>query len=261
MKLPEFRKRQARLIDMNMKNALKSLSKSIIKNNECEYIFSEIKHPIFNSVLDTNSTITDIEPLVDHILSDYKDKSSSHCWWICENTEPDNLPDILIKKGYTKGPSFCGMHARIDQISLNKEIDPRKEIKRVETIKEIEEWVKPIQASFDFSDEVTFEFANCYKELLNDQRLFHFIAYYEGELAGSSTIFFDENSAGFYNGGVFPEFRRLGVITHLAQEMIAAVEKRGYKDLVIQAAEITQHLGMKIGFKQHINYVSYFSSY
>lgn len=120
--------------------------------------------------------------------------------------------------------------------------------------------MKPIQVSFEFSDEVTFEFANRYKELLNDQRLVHFVAYYEGQLAGASTIFFDNDSAGLYNGGVYPKFRRLGVISHLTQKMITEVEKREYKDLVVQAAEITRHLGMKMGFKQYVNYEAYFFS-
>lgn len=257
MHLSTTETREARLIDENIKNAFRLLSADKRLTEKSEYFFSDVLHPMFNCVLATNALPNELELIIKAIRDEYTQKSRAHTWWVSEYTVPNDLANYLIKMRYVQWASFMGMHAGSDSISLHKQVNSKILIRQVTTLQEMDMWIIPIQKGTMFSDAVSSAFLNCNKLFFKDQHLVHFIAYYEDNPVGSASIFFDNESAGLYNGSVVPEFRRLGVITHLGMDMIAEIKRRGYKDIVMQGGEFVRDLGIEMGFKEYINYQTY----
>lgn len=257
---PPYKSREALLIEKNLINAFVAMSNNQLFQDKTQYLFSNIPIPIFNCVIDVNLDPKNTEQNVKAIWAEYEENNKPHCWWISERSEPQQIVKILTKFNFVKGPFYRGVHALIKDVKRNFEDDPRIRIEKVNDIKTLEEWVKPLQLSFNFSDEVTFAFLQRLKKLYQeDERLIHFVAFYDNQLAGAASLFLDDDSAGFYNGSTFPVFRKKGVMTRLRKARLMEAEARGYKDVIIQVTEDTFNTVAQAGFKIYFNLQSYFS--
>jgi hypothetical protein len=260
MMLPPSKTHEAKLIDTNLKNAFFAMSSVQKSQGNSQYVFSNIPHPVFNCVLHAEASENEAEKLIQIISADYKKNNIPHCWWLTECSTPQSLAKLLKNLGFIKGPSYCGLHVHTKKIKLESTEYPTIRIEQIKSIEEIDHWVTPIQESFEFSKEVTEGFVNCFKNLLNkDKRFIHFVAYYNDSLAGSATLFLDQESAGLYNGAVFPSFRRKGIMGCLGKHMVLEAINRGLKDIIVQTASTSYNLAIKAGFKTYLNYHAYLS--
>lgn len=260
MLLPDNTTKEAKLIDMNFRKAFIAMS-SIQKDlSGSQYVFSKIPHPIFNCVIKTNSSEENVENTIKNISDDYQKHNTPHCWWVSDHLESTSFPAYLKQMGYQLGPLYWGMHGKIKKIKLPEIENASIRIERVSCLEELDSWIQPIQASFEFSNEVATAFLDCFKDLfIKNNRMIHFIAYYDNQVAGSSTLFLDKDSAGLYNGAVLPQFRRKSVISFLGNHMVKEAKNQGLDDIVMQAADDTYNLGIKVGLEKYSHFQAFFS--
>ncbi len=260
MMLLPWKTKQAQLIEKNLENAFIAMSSQQKQYQETRYIFSKIPHPVFNCVIRARTTECELEKTIQTILQDYKEHNTPHCWWITENSEPQEISKYLKKLGFQKGPNYRGMHAEMKDINLDFEISSRIHIEQITEINTFDAWVRPLAESFEFTPNVEKAFSNCYQDLFNrDKRFINYIAFYDNHPAGATTLFLDNDSTGLYNGGVFTQFRDKGVLSHLGKTMLLEAKKRGVEEVVVQVNEAAHNMAIKAGFKEYINFQSYLS--
>jgi hypothetical protein len=266
---PIWAGKQAKLIEKNMTNAFLAMSYANKIQSNCHYIFSHIPHPIFNCVISAQTTEPEVESLIKSIGSDYLEKKIPHSWWLSERSEPISFPKHLKNRGYSMGPQYSGMHLNLNNQTIRsiksiQAINSNEKNIRVEVINDIKNldlWIKPIQDGFALPENIAAAFLQCFRSnFLTNQKLIHYLAYYDNNLAGAITLFLDDDSAGIYNGAVFPELRKSGVMTALGNMMLLEAKNQGYEDVIVQANDASHSLCTAVGFKTYLNLQAYLST-
>jgi len=260
MILPPHRTKQANLIAMNLQAAFTALSIAQKEIDHIQYLYSDIPHPVFNCIIQAQSSTETIQSSIRAIFQDYKQNNIPHCWWVTEQFTPDNIREELLSSNYQKGPLYRGVHAELKKLNLTFETNPKVHIKRIQEASEFDDWVRPIQEGFEFNDLVTNAFVSRYKKLhITDHRFISYIAYYDNQLAGSLTLFVNANVAGLYNGAVLTPFRRKGIMLALGKNALLEAREKGLKDAVSQVGEGTYPLSINIGFKEYLGFQAFLS--
>src|SRR5579872_4816014 len=240
--------REAKLIEENLQNAFIAMSSIQKKYKNSVYIFSAIPHPVFNCVIAANATHDEAEDTIKAISEDYRKNNTPHCWWISDRSNPENFEYLLKKLNFQKGPSYRGMHLDLKKTHITLTESPSIRVEKISNLDSFDEWVKPIQESFEFSNEVTMAFVQCYKDLfVKDKRFISYCAFYEDQLAGVTTLFLDKDSAGLYNGAVFLKFRNKGIISQLGNTMLLEAKNQGVEEVVVQVSQDLYDLSVKAG--------------
>lgn len=260
MLLPPFARKEARLIEKNLQNALLAMSYVHKKQGDFQYIFSKIPHPIFNCVIDVHATDLTVKETIQTVTADYEKNNISHGWWLSERSTPMDLGQHLLRAGFQLGPQYQGMHANLKKIHLDLKHGSPISIKRISHISDLDHWITPIQEGFAFSNLVATAFLETFKDLfVRDSRLIHYLAFYDNQLAGSLTLFLDEDSAGLYNGAVLPPFRNKSVMKSLVYCIFQDIKNEGLEDIVVQVNEASHPMASQAGFKEYLNFQSYLS--
>lgn len=260
MILERNKSRQANLIIRNFKNAMAALSFIQKQYHNSQYLFSKIPHPIFNCVIDPITTKNEVEKTITHIWEDYQKNNLSHCWWISDLTEPSDFPQYLERLSFQKCPAYRGMHANLKKLKIELDTPSNIQIKKITHVDTFDTWIKPIAESFEFSKLAALEFSQCYKNLFERKKQFiSYVALYEGNVAGSATLFLDNDSAGLYNGAVLPPLRNKGILTLLANTMLLEAKNQGFEDVITQVSDKIYNLSLRAGFKEYLQLQAYLS--
>ena len=227
------------------------------KQYDCRYTLSPTNNPIFNSVLAVEADSSNIDYAVDSVAKFYQARKKSHCWWLTDWDEKNHLGQKLEARGYQKGDAFSGMVCELKKELTFQEFDPAIDIKQISNIEDLGILVEMIQVAFEFDQEATQFYLKTFEQLFSNPKFQHVLAYYNGVPAGCGTLFFTEDSVGFYNLAVLPEFRHKKIASAIQQYRLTVSKATGYRYAVLQASNMAENLDKRLGFKSVMQFTPY----
>lgn len=257
---------KAELIAENTFNFFRLFAQESISKPEIFYMCSAIPHPIFNCVLKCNIKNSNIEHILSEVDAYYKQKSIPFSWLVTELFEPNNITDILLDRKMKQVGRYAGLicdlrKATVQSSNKNENICKSLKIVSVTNTEELDDWIKPLQLCFDFSNTVTAGMLEAFKRLLIPARkkLEHFSVFFEGKRVGTGSLFFDTLSAGLYNLSVLPEYRNLGIASEIQKFRLQMAREKGYRYAVLQASTMAHSLDKKLGFEEGDIHFSFYA--
>jgi len=131
-------------------------------------------------------------------------------------------------------------------------------IKEVESNDDLSEWIIPVNDAFHVEDgDDSYQQLNAAVLQNNAKKLRHFVAYSDGKLAGSATLFVSQDAVMLHNLATKTEFRNNGIGTALTLHMLAAAKKMGYVHCFLDASAVAFSLYQKLGFKVYSSTLIY----
>ena len=251
------------LIQENFQNLFCKISNSIIKKQNTVYNASGIQHPLFNAILNTHETSDNLPNFLNEITDFYKKQNLPFAWWVTKLSQPKNLELFLIDAGFTCVQSFSGRVLELEKYQPTHDNPaaavPNLSIQPVQNIEELDAWLVPMQISFEFSEEVSKTFLQNIKKIFENSKdeLQHFMAFLNGKHVASASLFLDKNSAGLYNLGVLPEYRKRGIGTALKHHRLQIAKQNAYENVVIQSAPMGEDIDQKLGFTEYMRLSAY----
>lgn len=224
----------------------------------CTYTLPDADFPLFNSILNTEHT-KDKMPIVIKKMKQIYQHKKQFCWWLTDFVKPQELAYVLADEGFQRGSPFTGMIYDLSRPITQPDYITDIQIQTVTCQDQFDEWIKPLQVSFEIDDRSSAFCANALKTLLNDIRFKHFYVESNGQIVGVASLFIENGISGFYNLGVLPEYRHQKIATALKCFRLKISQDLGAKGAILQSSEMGKDLDQRLGFKPVFDFVPYFS--
>ena len=189
------------------------------------WTMTDVPHPLFNSVL--RARLDSAEAAIDAAIA----RGMPVLWWVGPSSTPTDLGARLIARGFRLVAENPGM-------ALSGPLSPRSEERRLAVVHD--DTALRLWNSIPNGSEARYQF---YAETAHLFR--HYIAYADGEPAGTATLFEAAGVAGIYNVYVKPEHRRRGIGEALTR---AALQDAESEVAVLQASTESAALYRRMGF-------------
>jgi N-acetylglutamate synthase-like GNAT family acetyltransferase len=120
-------------------------------------------------------------------------------------------------------------------------------MERVQNNHDLSAWIQPVAVAFSMTPEMALAYQRCLESASDE--FIHFVVKKEGVVVAGASLYLHPETAGFYNLGVLPEFRKQGIGTALHHVRMNAAREKGYANATLQATPMAAHLGASIGFE------------
>lgn len=249
------------LIQVNLENFWKKMADtqlvSVEESKTSLFMNSHRDDPIFNSIIRFRPKEGNFESEKKKIDDYYKSKNLSYCWWTI--TPPkglDTLSKQLITEGFTQTLAVKGMAMNIESFQWDGFLPEDIDIVEVNSSAQLQDWMEPIQASFDMTPEIRMLYIHImteWQKMSND--LLTYVMYVNGQPVSSFSVFFDKDVASFYNVATLPSFRKKRISSSIAACCLALSRQKKYQWVTLQASPYSVKLFERLGFKTYIDYV------
>lgn len=212
---------------------------------------TDIQDEFYNSLICTESLPKDPSAIIDSILSVFQHKNIPLTWWQFPSTQPENLNDYLKVHGFNSIESYPAMS--LDLHSMNHfNMTTELEIKRVENIGSLKQWVDTFIVGFEESEEVRDPLYEMNLQLgfSESSPLQNYLGFINGEPVGTSTLFIGGGVAGIWGVSVAPNARKKGVGTAMTVVPLLDAKSKGIDTGVLFASKIGESVYRKIGFQE-----------
>lgn len=184
------------------------------KENGSKCIYTGIDFPFLNAVYSTDAELENIDTHIADNIEFFK--GSPFAWYVNENEV--KLEKKLQEFGFTTPGSFYGMsgskksNKSISDKNINVEL-----VKNEEMLNVFQEIIKE---SFVFSDVVAHDYRSLMSDLQWQGKIKNYIAYYKGMPCATLSTVERANTLSFWNGATREEFRRNGLCSFMAQNIM-----------------------------------------
>jgi GNAT superfamily N-acetyltransferase len=203
------------------------------------YTYSDRPEDGFNQVTRVRPEEADLDALVDEVLDRHRGSSSK--WMVNALSDSPELREALREAGYEPGHTHHAYATRPD--TYDRDLPDEVEVREVSSVDDLrvlyDIWEEVFGSKPDLGDaRLADEVAECTGA---DRRVARFLAYRNGEPAGSGGInFFDDLGFGLiWGGGVRETHRGHGVYTTLLQARADLAADRGLDRMGLYAREET----------------------
>jgi GNAT superfamily N-acetyltransferase len=147
--------------------------------------------------------------------------------------------------------NFTTMGMDLQKLKLTYAFKPGIKVWKVTTDIEFEQWIKVTASRRNPNDEVTIrEYFNNFKPSKNNPHISFYLGSINGEVVGSSLIYFGADFASLYWVGVHSNYRRHGLGSALSYIPLKEAISRGYRWSVLQAQPLGVPVYPKLGFEK-----------
>lgn len=162
----------------------------------------------------------------------------------------------LLEQGFILTDDKICMHLNL----LNKLPKMQPDFITIEEVKQNDDlkmWIQPINEAFGEENEDDYRNRNA--DILNsgNQKLRHFKAYYNNEIAASSTLFFSQDAVMVFNLATKIAFQHKGLGTTLMLHMLNIAKNCGYKHCFLESSYEGYDLYKEIGFQVYCTSLVY----
>lgn len=210
-------------------------------------VVTKTNSPYLNVVIDTRSYQEDSHELVER-LNAFFNKYQTPWNWFMTPIATNNLTEL----GFLFIEEAPGLYfdlTRDFSASFPASISIREATENDDLI----EWIIPMQEGFPTEDgspeDDGYRQINAKLLQQGEKKLRHFIAYYNGELAGAATLFLSKDSVMLHNLAVLKKFQRKGVGKALGLHRMAIAKQLGYKHCFLDASDEGFKLHKTLGFR------------
>jgi GNAT superfamily N-acetyltransferase len=188
------------------------------------------------------------------IVDSLKKRSLPVTWLVSPSSVPANLSENLKENGLVFQGTWRGM--AIDPAKnpgLVKYFHPKFKVCKVTNQADLNTWINLACESFGFSPHIKFTYNHVFKRfpLENRSAWEFYLVYIDAQPVATGSIFYDGDTAGIYWMATLPQFRRIGIGTHLASYLVQAAYQRGYHFVILHATVEGYPVYQRIGFKDY----------
>jgi hypothetical protein len=165
------------------------------------------------------------EQQIDEVVNLFHSKQLPFVWW--SNNK------ILEAKGFQYGGVMKGVTLNIANSALNAPIPPAGlKIKVVETEQELYLFSKLIIECFGVPTQALPQYVSMSNYGMKQKEQMHYLAYMNGVPVSTATLATNQTTAGIWNCGTLPEYRRQGIGTALCFAVLSEAKKRNYHEVM-----------------------------
>jgi ribosomal protein S18 acetylase RimI-like enzyme len=217
-----------------------------------------VKQPLGNWVYKARIT-GDVEKTIEDTKAFFVSKGNEGIMWFTHPLDkPENLGELLIEHGFSKGGSSPLMSMDLKKLGDMPEI-PGLEIQPVSTFDGMRTFYDIFRRTLKAFERIADDFflidCDCGFNTSLPRR--YFIGSLDGVPASISGILLGSEVAGVYNVGTLPEFRRRGLGTALTLACLHESRDEGYNVGVLQSSQIGFNVYKRMGFNLDGERVSY----
>jgi len=204
-------------------------------------LLTGVMNPFANMMFGMN--FPDAENQVAEVTSWLTEKKAPAFWWVGPCTQPSNIDQMLLAKGWREGKPAPAMV--VDLARLSSEQGPSGlQLQEVETREELTAWQEVFSAGYELPIDVG---RLIIPNLCEDMRLY--TALLDGEPVGTTGLFTHKGVPGIYCVSTLPEYRGRGVGGAITALPLLEARERGYKVGTLQASSMGHPVYKRIGFE------------
>ena len=217
-------------------------------------------HPAVNGVGLAHLKHENIDHTIEETKEYFEQRNLPWTWWVGPTTTPSNLGEYLEKRGMTRSLASPAMAINLDSITNKTFNIPNFEVKVVDNVDVLRDWVEVAAVCFPgmmgvfkeqfFDLEVAYGFGE-------DLPKRSYIGYLDDEPVATSTFVLRYGVAGLFNIGTLPDARRRGIGTEMTLIPMREARSLGCKVAVLQSSPMGHSVYIKIGFKEYCKIFAY----
>ncbi len=206
--------------------------------------------PFLNVVIDTIGTRKKLDEITLQIVTQFFEKDNIPWVWIIPSYVSNTY---FIEYEFVTYGNFPCMYYNLDNEVLPIE-NTQIIIQEINQDNDLSEWIIPVNEGFTDSETEQNSQEDLYQKinanLLNNgiTKLRQFVAYYDNQLAGSSTLFLSHDSVTLHNIAVRPHLQKRGIGKSLALHMMHIAKELGFKHCFLDSSDDGYKLYKQLGF-------------
>lgn len=207
--------------------------------------------PFLNVVIDTIGTRNKLDEITLQIVTKFFANDNVPWVWIIPSYVHSAY---FVEHGFVKYEDFPCMYYDLYNNVLPIE-NTQIIIQEINRDNDLSEWIIPVNEGFTDSGTEQNNQEDLYQKinanLLNNgiTKLRQFVAYYDNQLAGASTLFLSHDSVTLHNIAVRPHLQKIGIGKALTLHMMHIAKELGFKHCFLDSSDDGYKLYKQLGFK------------
>lgn len=223
-----------------------------IEHLECEGLVTVsigLADPILNVVIDTDIAEKDVHEKINAVAKFFKQRNIAWSWIVNSLVKPVTLPNYLRQHNLEPLDEFPSLYFDLNNLDINTPPQPL-DIREAPQEDELHEWIKPVRASFNSSDN-----AEGFRKLAAKVQhgvgtvFHHYMVYKQEQIVAAGTLYTGPESIMIHNLATMPDHRNQGLATALTLHMMREAKKLGYRHCFLDSSESGLNIYRRIGFK------------
>lgn len=213
--------------------------------------------PFKNSVCKSVLSEENVSARIEETIAHYQNLKLPFRWMVAPNSQPKNLAEKLIHRGFKLSNLLEGLYAQ--PVALKIETNPEVKVMKV-TLENLDDWILVQEHAWKIP-ELGLRFMRSEMQQMlsrSDRKAIDYIAYLEGSPVGAGRVNFYEDYAFLTGAAVRPEARLKGVYRTLLNTRVQEIHARGIDSIVIHCLKDTSApICLKLGFEKVCEIQSY----
>ena len=225
---------------------------------EMLWTLTKIPFPLFNSVSRAILAPDNVDIAIDAAVSRCKTNNVPMMWWIGPSTQPADLGDKLIDRGFHQYDN-SGMAVDLEVLPENPEYPDDLVIKLVDSDEDLETWCRVLCEAFGMPDFVGTAFFNFTRRLgYETQRPYTcYLGSINGEAVATASLLLGAGVAGIYNVATLESARRKGIGAAMTIKPLLDARTNGYRVGILHSSEMGFNMYSGLGFQEYCKISQY----
>lgn len=217
------------------------------------WTLSQRRFSLCNVVLEAHFDSTNVAGQIDRAMTPYLRSSVNVMWKLGPASQPGNLGDQLLERGFVIRPTLKGMALDLTAPESSPARPPGLDILEVLDSSVLALWRRAVDRGFGWPSYGARDVAdNLEYFLTTGAPQCPFVAYVglaEGVPVASSLVFFGAGVAGIYHVSADPDHRGRGLGSSITRAPLIEARRRGYRVAVLHATEMGYPVYRRLGFQ------------
>lgn len=224
-----------------------------------QWISSDVPYPLFNAVLRTRLTGGRAGETIDRLAAGARGRGLPLAWLVSPLTEPADMGERLVEKGFQHGPVTIGMAADLDAIEWSEMAPANLVVEEVRDTEGLRTWRDVVISVYNFPGFVAGPWLELHEAmgLGPDKPWRHYVGRLGTTPVAAATLFLWPGSAFLANVATVPEARQMGIGTAITLRALAEARDRGYRLATLCSSRMGLGLYKRLGFCEYSRFMFY----
>lgn len=198
-----------------------------------------------NGILNKNEGYVPNEGEIQDTVAFFKKRAVPFIWW--------SSAKVLEKYNFQYGGVLTGIALDISEDYVKTPLSSSKvTVKRVQTQDELQAFSGLFSTAFGVTETASTQLHTVSEAAMQQGEQVHFLAYLDCLPVGTATLSITSSSAGIWNLGTLPEYRKMGVGHTLVEAALAEARKRHYGQVmaILMPKGMAWGIFKKLGFHE-----------
>jgi GNAT superfamily N-acetyltransferase len=216
-------------------------------------------HPFFNGVWRARLAENEVDAAIDESIDWFAQRGAPpFFWWVTPKTEPKNLPDLLLARGFKPHTlNSPGMVVDLDALDDEVRVPDGFTIVQAADEQQLDDWLRAVQATYGFPRSAMQAWVDITVALggtrILDAPWRVYVGYLDGKPVATNLLFNggapSGGGAGLYAVGTTPEARGKGIGTAITLQPLLYARAQGYRYGVLFASPEGYPMYRRMGFR------------